>query len=98
MRRASFTVLLVVLPMSLTVCGQALAETTAQSVHWAAIAYSDKGRTPTAGFITDRFTEFDGTGNRVNSTRETMGFNFLSLSWTERLDRYKGWNTNLTGG
>lgn len=76
----------------------ALAETTAQSVHWGAIAYPDKDRTLTAGFITDRFTEFDGTGNRYNNTRETMGFNFWSLSWTERLDRYKGWNTNLTVG
>ena len=76
----------------------AWAETTAQSVHWGAIAYPDKDRTLTAGFVTDRFTEFDGTGNRYNDIRETMGFNFWSLSWTERLERYKGWNTNLTVG
>ena len=76
----------------------ALAETTAQSVHWGALAYPDKDRTLTAGFITDRFTEFDGAGKRYNDTRETMGFNFWSLSWTERLEKYKGWNTNLTVG
>ncbi len=98
MRRPPFTVLLMVLPMSLILCGPALAETTAQSVHWGAIAYPDKDRTLTAGFVTDRFTEFDGTGNRYNNIRETMGFNFWSLSWTERLERYKGWNTNLTVG
>jgi hypothetical protein len=84
--------------LALAPINSALAETTAQSVHWGAIAYPDKDRTLTAGFVTDRFTEFDGTGNRYNTIRETMGFNFWSLSWTERLERYKGWNTNLTVG
>jgi len=83
---------------AMAAAGSALAETTAQSVHWGALAYPDKDRTLTAGFVTDRFTEFDGTGNRYNNIRETMGFNFWSLSWTERLERYKGWNTNLTVG
>jgi hypothetical protein len=89
---------LVSLLLAAAAAGSAFAETTAQSVHWGAIAYPDKDRTLTAGFVTDRFTEFDGTGNRYNDIRETMGFNFWSLSWTERLERYKGWNTNLTVG
>ncbi len=76
----------------------AWAETTAQSVHWGAIAYPDKDRTLTGGFVTDRFTEFDGERRRYNDIQETMGFNFWSLSWTERLERFKGWNTNLTVG
>lgn len=84
--------------VTLALCNQALAETTAQSVHWGAIAYPDKDRTLTAGFTTDRFTEFDGAGNQYNNFQETMGFNLWSLSWTERLERYKGWNTNLTVG
>jgi len=86
------------LVLAAVAASSALAETTAQSVHWGAIAYPDKDRMLTAGFVTDRFTEFDGTGNRYNNIRETMGFNFWSLSWTERLERHKGWNTNLTVG
>ncbi len=98
MPRRSLVTVLAVLCLSLAWSGAALAETTAQSVHWGALAYPDKDRTLTAGFVTDRFTEFDGTGNRYNDIRQTMGFNFWSLSWTERLERYQGWNTNLTVG
>ncbi|MEY4704829.1 MAG: hypothetical protein RL042_1031 [Nitrospirota bacterium] len=74
------------------------AESTAQSTHWGALAFPDHDRTLTLGFTTDRFTEFDGAGNRYNDIRQTDGFNFWSLSWTERLERFKGWNTNLTVG
>ncbi len=98
MRRPSLHASVLAMWVALVLCGQARAEVTAQSVHWGAIAYPDRDRTLTAGFTTDRFTEFDGTGNRYNNIRETMGFNFWSLSWTERLERYKGWNTNLTVG
>lgn len=98
MRRSSCERFLATLAASLALCGPARAEPTAQSVHWGAIAYPDKDRALTAGFTTDRFTEFDGTGNRYNDFRETMGFNFWTLSWTERLERAKGWNTNLTVG
>lgn len=98
MCRPSCNRFLATLVASLALCGPALAETTAQSVHWGAIAYPDKDRTLTAGFVTDRFTEFDGTGNRYNNIRETMSLNFWTLSWTERLARSKGWNANLTVG
>lgn len=76
----------------------ASAESPAPSVHWGAIAYPDKDRTLTAGLTLNRFTEFDGAGHRYNDIRETAGFNFASLSWTERLAAFKGWNTNLTVG
>ena len=74
------------------------AETTAQSSHWGALVFPDHDRTVALGFTTDRFTEFDGTGNRYNDIRQTSGFNFWSLSWTERLEHFKGWNANLTVG
>ncbi|MEO5863792.1 MAG: hypothetical protein ABIQ79_01980, partial [Nitrospiraceae bacterium] len=74
------------------------AEVTAQSTHWGALAFPDHDRTVALGFTTDRFTEFDGTGNRYNDIRQTSGFNFWSLSWTERLERFEGWNANLTVG
>lgn len=67
------------------------AETTAQSSHWGALVFPDHDRTVALGFTTDRFTEFDGTGNRYNDIRQTSGFNFWSLSWTERLEHFKGW-------
>jgi hypothetical protein len=76
----------------------ALAESPAPSVHWGAIAYPDKDRTLTAGLTVNRFTEFDAAGHRYNDIRETSGFNFASLSWTERLAQLNGWNTNLTVG
>jgi hypothetical protein len=76
----------------------AWAEATAQSVHWGALAFPDHDRTLALGFTTDRFTEFDGAGKRYNDMRQTDGFNFPSVSWTERLERFKGWNTNLTVG
>ena len=74
------------------------AESSAQSMHWGALAFPDHDRTLEVGFTTDRFTEFDGAGKRYNDIQQTDGFNFWSLSWTERLERLKGWNTNLTVG
>lgn len=76
----------------------AFAESPAPSVHWGAIAYPDRDRTLTAGLTLNRFTEFDGEGKRYNAVRETAGFNFATLSWTERWSRFQGWNTNLTVG
>ena len=87
------TILLISLPAT----GQA--EPPAQSIHWGAIGYPDHDRTLALGLtVVDRFTEFDGAGNRYNDIRETMGFNFFSLSWTERLETFKGWNANFTAG
>jgi hypothetical protein len=74
------------------------AEATAESMHWGALAFPDPDHTLALGFTTNRFTEFDAAGKRYNDIRQTDGFNFGSLSWTERLERFKGWNTNLTVG
>jgi len=74
------------------------AESPAPSVHWGATAYPDRDRTLTTGLTVNQFTEFDGAGQRYNDIRETAGFNFASLSWTERLERFRRWNTNLTVG
>jgi len=83
--------------MSLPVAGHT--EPPAQSIHWGAIGYPDHDRTLALGMtVVDRFTEFDGAGKRYNDIRETMGFNFFSFSWTERLETLKGWNANFTAG
>lgn len=75
-----------------------LAETPAPSVHWGALAYPDQERSLAAGLTLNRFTEFDGAGQRYNDIRETAGFNFATLSWTERWAQYPDWSTNLTVG
>ncbi len=75
------------------------AEPPAQSVHWGAIAFPDRDPTLTLGLtVVDRFTEFDGEGRQYNNIRETMGFNFFTLSWTDQLVRFPGWNLNVTAG
>ncbi len=76
----------------------AWAETPAPSVHWGAIAYPDQERTLTTGLTLNRFTQYDGAGKQYNDINQTMGFNFASLSWTERWDKLPGWQTNLTLG
>ncbi|MDQ6733302.1 MAG: hypothetical protein M3Z35_04170, partial [Nitrospirota bacterium] len=76
----------------------AAAETPAPSVHWGAISYPDRDRTLMAGTTFNRFTEFNGSGARFNNIHQSAGFNFVSVSWTERLKALPGWNTNLTVG
>ena len=76
----------------------AWAEATAQSMHWGALAFPDHDRTLTLGFSNDSFTEFNGEGQRYNDMRQTDSFNFGTLSWTEHLEQFKGWNANLTVG
>lgn len=90
--------LLLVLGIAVSCPPASRAETPAPSVHWGAIAYPDRDRTLEMGLTLNRFTEFDGAGNRYNAIGETAGFNFASLSWTERLARFPGWNSNLTVG
>jgi hypothetical protein len=87
---------LFLLGLCLVVCPEtAQAESPAPSVHWGALAYPDQYRTLDAGATFNRFSEFS-TSSRYNSTiRETMGFNFATLSWTER---FSDWGTNLTVG
>jgi len=72
------------------------AETPAPSVHWGALAYPDQERTLMAGLTLNRFTEFNNSGQPYDSTvHQTIGFNFASLTWTER---FNAWATNLTVG
>jgi hypothetical protein len=73
----------------------ARAESPSPSVHWGALGYPDQYRTLDAGMTFNRFTEFSST-SRYNSTiKGTIGFNFATLSWTER---FGDWGTNLTVG
>ncbi len=74
------------------------AETVAPGVHWGAIAYPDRDRTLVTGMTFNRFTEFDGAGRKFNAVEESAGFNFATVSWTERISALPGWNTNLTVG
>ncbi len=74
------------------------AENVAPSVHWGAIDYPDLDRTLLTGLTVNRFTEFNGSGARFNSLHQTDGFNFATVSWTERIKALPGWNSNLTVG
>lgn len=74
----------------------ARAESPGPSVHWGALGYPDQYRTLDAGMTFNRFSEFS-TVRRYNSTiKETIGFNFATLSWTERFA--DNWGANLTVG
>jgi hypothetical protein len=74
------------------------AEAVAPSQHWGAIAYPDQQRTLLAGVTLNRFTEFKQDGQRFSAVHESDGFNFASISWTERPASLPGWAFNLTGG
>src|SRR5262249_45141431 len=75
------------------------AETPAPSVHWGSIAYPDQFNTVQLGGTFNRFTQFDGAGNRYHSTlNESFGLNFATASWTQHWQRWPGWSSNLTLG
>ncbi len=74
------------------------AEATAPDAHWGAIAYPDQYPVLQLGFTLNRFTEFNEKGERFNKIKETIGLNQITFSWTEHLNRLKGWSTNLTIG
>ncbi len=74
-------------------------ETPAPSIHWGALSYPDQAPQLSLGFSLFRFTEFNGEGERFNGIRETMGINFITLSWTEHFaNTFENWSTNLTLG
>lgn len=77
---------------------RSLAETPAPSVHWGALSFPDRDRVLDLGLTVNRFTEFNRFGDRYNEIEETAGFNFATLTWTERWARLPGWTTNLTIG
>lgn len=74
------------------------AEPVAPSVHWGAIAYPDQEPTLLGGLTLNRFTEFDRERKRFSAVEESAGFNFATISWTERMERLPGWSVNLTAG
>ncbi len=74
------------------------AESVAPSVHWGAIGYPDQERTLLAGVTLSRFTEFNRERKRFSAVEESAGFNFATMTWTERMERFPGWSTNLTVG
>ncbi len=78
--------------------GPVWAESVAPSVHWGAIAYPDQERTLLGGVTLNRFTEFDRERKRFSAVDESAGFNFATISWTGRVERFPGWSTNLTVG
>ena len=79
---------------------KAFGETSSPSVHWGSLAFPDQYSTLTTGLTLNRFTPTDGTGAKYDSTvPNTLGFNFMTLSWTQHWDeQWSGWSTNLTAG
>src|SRR5579885_1621799 len=75
-----------------------MAESPAPSVHWGAISYPDQGRLLDTGLTLNRFTEFNSDRQRFNAIRESSGFNFATISWSEHYERWKDWSTNVTVG
>ena len=74
------------------------AETPAPEVHWGSLGYPDQYPVLQLGLSLNRFTEFNGEGERFNEIQETIGLNQITFTWTEHLERLKGWSTNLTIG
>ena len=85
--------LLMLLPLT-----AARGENVAPGAHWGAIDFPDRDRTVTMGYTVNRFTEFDGNRNRFNAINQTAGFNFATVSWTDRFKAFPGWSGNLTLG
>ncbi len=74
-------------------------ETPAPFIHWGAISYPDQTSDLSMGLSVFRFTEFNGEGERFNGIDETIGINFITLSWTEHFtETFENWSTNFTLG
>lgn len=76
----------------------AQAENVAPGAHWGAIDFPDRDRTLIMGYTVNRFTEFDASRVPFNAVDETAGFNFATVSWTDRIKALPGWSANLTLG
>lgn len=76
----------------------AQAENVAPGAHWGAIDFPDRDRTLMMGYTVNRFTEFDAKRERFSSINQTAGFNFATVSWTDRFKAFPGWSGNLTLG
>ncbi|MEK6804954.1 MAG: hypothetical protein AABZ34_20175 [Nitrospirota bacterium] len=73
-------------------------ENVAPGAHWGAIEFPDRDHTLAMGYTVNRFTEFDAKRERFNSINQTAGFNFATVSWTDRITALPGWSGNLTLG
>ena len=76
----------------------AQAENVAPGAHWGAIDFPDRDPTLLAGMTVNRFTEFGPGRTRFNAVDQTAGFNFATVSWTDRIKALPGWSGNLTVG
>jgi hypothetical protein len=76
------------------------AETPSPGIHWGAMGFPDQKSQVETGLNFFRFTEFNGDGQRFNGTRETIGLNFGSISWTQNWTQGEVctacWQTNFT--
>ena len=72
-------IVLLLLPLA-----PAQAENVAPGAHWGAIDFPDQDRTVMMGYTVNRFTEFDAKRERFSSINQTAGFNFATVSWTDR--------------
>jgi hypothetical protein len=50
------------------------------------------------GYTVNRFTEFNANRERFSSINQTAGFNFATVSWTDRIKALPSWSANLTLG
>ena len=74
-------------------------EIPAPFIHWGALSYPDQEPSLEMGLSLFRFTEFNGEGERFNGINETIGLNFVTVTWTEHLsDTFENWSTNFTLG
>lgn len=86
------------LALSLALQPVSWAENVAPGAHWGAIDFPDRDPSLLAGFTVNRFTEFNGRRERFNAITETAGFNFATVSWTDRLKALPEWSGTLTIG
>lgn len=86
------------LGLSLALHPACWAENVAPGAHWGAIDFPDRDPSLLAGFTVNRFTEFNGRREQFNAISETAGFNFATVSWTDRLKALPEWSGTLTIG
>lgn len=92
------TIHLLLLVVLLCFAAPAPAENVAPGAHWGAIDFPDRDRTVMMGYTVNRFTEFNAHRDRFNAINQTAGFNFATVSWTDRIKALPGWSANLTLG
>lgn len=62
----------------------AWSESPVPSVHWGSTAFPDQYSTMTTGVTLNRFTPFDDTAGKYDSTgRAMLEFNLITFRWTQ---------------